>query len=134
MIAAAPRQSARSIVQDKAAGIGIPLNRRGHVLARAAARGKGASTLPGFVALLHLVDDVNAALAPHQTIGAVAITQGFQRITYFHRSILPTHWPRRPSAKRRRHMPDFALLIKTKSVFPPWILRAASNRARPAKW
>jgi hypothetical protein len=40
--------------------------------------------LAGLVALLHLIDDVNAPLAPDQAIGPVAIAQRFQRITNFH--------------------------------------------------
>jgi hypothetical protein len=42
------------------------------------------SALPSLVALLHLVDDVDAALAAYQLVGAMALAQGLQRITDFH--------------------------------------------------
>ena len=35
-------------------------------------------------ALLHLIDDVHLALAPHEAVGAVTTTQRFQRIPDFH--------------------------------------------------
>jgi hypothetical protein len=41
-------------------------------------------TLPRLEALLRLVDDIDAALAPHQAVIAMAVAQGFQRITDFH--------------------------------------------------
>jgi len=40
--------------------------------------------LAGLVALLRLVDDIDAALAAHQTVVAMAIAQRFQRVTDFH--------------------------------------------------
>jgi hypothetical protein len=42
------------------------------------------SALTGFETPLRLVDDVQAALAPHEAIAAVAGAQGLQRITDFH--------------------------------------------------
>src|SRR3979490_1544816 len=42
------------------------------------------SALAGLEAALHLVDDVNPALAADQTVGAVATTQRFQRVTDLH--------------------------------------------------
>jgi len=47
------------------------------------------SALTGFVALLRLVDDVNAALAAHQAVVAVARTKRFQRVANFH-GVTPT--------------------------------------------
>ena len=49
-------------------------------------RGDGANplSLPRLVALLRLVDDVDAPLATHEAVVAVAIAQRFQRITDFH--------------------------------------------------
>ena len=44
----------------------------------------GRLSLSRFVALLCLVDDVDAALATHKTVVAMAVAQGFQRITDFH--------------------------------------------------
>ena len=41
-------------------------------------------SLPRLVALLRLVDDVDAALATHEAVVAMAVAQGFQRITDFH--------------------------------------------------
>ena len=41
-------------------------------------------SLPRLVARLRLVDDVDAALATHEAVVAMAVTQGFQRITDFH--------------------------------------------------
>jgi hypothetical protein len=40
--------------------------------------------LPGLEALLRLVNDIDAALATHEAVVAMAVTQGFQRITDFH--------------------------------------------------
>jgi hypothetical protein len=40
--------------------------------------------LSRLVAFLRLVDDVDAAFATHEAVVAVAVTQGFQRITDFH--------------------------------------------------
>jgi hypothetical protein len=40
--------------------------------------------LAGFEATVRLVDDVNATLAAHDTVIAVAGTQGFQRVAHFH--------------------------------------------------
>jgi hypothetical protein len=40
--------------------------------------------LARFEAALRLIDDVNATLAPHDAIVAMAAAQGFQRITDFH--------------------------------------------------
>src|ERR1700728_1969785 len=40
--------------------------------------------LPRLVALLRLVDDVDATLATHEAVVAMAVAQGFQRITDFH--------------------------------------------------
>jgi hypothetical protein len=53
---------------------------------RKKARPADDSTLPGFVAPLRLVDDVDTALATHEAIVAMAVAQGFQRITDFHDS------------------------------------------------
>src|SRR5205085_2195743 len=49
-----------------------------------------ASALAGLVALLGLVDDVNAALAAHDLVVAVAPTQRLQRVADLHRSGLPS--------------------------------------------
>jgi hypothetical protein len=46
--------------------------------------GRRASALAGFEAAIGLVDDVDAALAPHQPVVAVTGTQRFQRVTDFH--------------------------------------------------
>jgi hypothetical protein len=46
-----------------------------------------ASALTGLEAALRLIDDVDAALAAHETIVAMAAAQRFQRITDFHGSI-----------------------------------------------
>jgi hypothetical protein len=43
-----------------------------------------ASTLAGLETLLRLVDDVDAALATHQAIVAMAIAQGLEGIADFH--------------------------------------------------
>ncbi len=51
---------------------------------RARSSGLRRSALPSFVALLHLVDDVDAALAAHQLVGAMTLAQGLQRIADFH--------------------------------------------------
>jgi hypothetical protein len=40
--------------------------------------------LAGLVALLHLVDDEDAALAAHQLIGAMAAQQGLEGVADFH--------------------------------------------------
>jgi hypothetical protein len=40
--------------------------------------------LASFEAPVRLIDDVDAAFTPHDTIIAVATTQRFQRITDFH--------------------------------------------------
>src|SRR5688500_9222333 len=42
------------------------------------------SALAGFVALVDLVDDVDAAAAAHQLVGPVAAHQGLERIGDFH--------------------------------------------------
>lgn len=42
------------------------------------------SALAGLETLLHLVDDVDAALAAHELVGAMARTQRFQRVTDLH--------------------------------------------------
>src|ERR1700722_19178980 len=47
-------------------------------------RGRARLTLPRLVALLRLVDDVDATLATHEAVVAMAVTQRFQRITDFH--------------------------------------------------
>lgn len=47
------------------------------------------SALAGFEPAMRLIDDVNAALAAHDTIIAVTAAQRFQRITDFHRNIPP---------------------------------------------
>jgi hypothetical protein len=47
-----------------------------------------ASTLAGLEAAMRLVDDVDAALAAHDAVVAVAAAQRFQRITDFH-GIIP---------------------------------------------
>lgn len=60
-----------------------------------------ALALPGLVALLHLVDDVNSALAAHQLVGAVARTQRFQGITNFHRSDPGNKKPGCPAGLKR---------------------------------
>jgi hypothetical protein len=44
----------------------------------------GSLTLAGLEAAMRLVNDVDAALAAHETVVAVAPAQGFQRITDFH--------------------------------------------------
>ena len=44
----------------------------------------GRLSLPGLEALLRLVDDIDAALATHEAVVAMTVTQGFQRITDFH--------------------------------------------------
>jgi hypothetical protein len=44
----------------------------------------GGLSLPSLEALLGLVDDIDAALATHETVVAMAVAQGFQRITDFH--------------------------------------------------
>jgi hypothetical protein len=41
-------------------------------------------SLPRLVARLRLIDDVDAALATHEAVVAMAVAQGFQRITDFH--------------------------------------------------
>jgi hypothetical protein len=51
--------------------------------ARAIRRNR-ASTLAGLETLLRLVDDVDAALATHQAIVAMAIAQGLEGIADFH--------------------------------------------------
>jgi hypothetical protein len=56
--------------------------------------GKAFSALTGLKAALRLIDDVDAALAAHDTIVAMAAAQGLQRIADFHglipvRAILP---------------------------------------------
>jgi hypothetical protein len=51
-----------------------------HILSLA----KRNSALAGFVALLHLVDDVDTAFAAHEPIGAVAVAQRLQGIANFH--------------------------------------------------
>ena len=43
-----------------------------------------ALALAGLVALLRLVDDIDAALAAHQLVVAMAQAQGFQGIANFH--------------------------------------------------
>ena len=45
---------------------------------------RGFLSLPGLIALLGLVDDIDPALAPHEAVVAMAIAQRFQRITDFH--------------------------------------------------
>ena len=45
---------------------------------------KGRLALPRLVARLRLVDDVDAAFAAHEAVVAMAVAQGFQRITDFH--------------------------------------------------
>lgn len=45
------------------------------------------SALTRLEARIHLVDDIDAALAANQTVGAVAAFQAFQRVLDFHRSI-----------------------------------------------
>jgi len=45
------------------------------------------SALTGLEAALGLINDVDAALSPYQTVVAVAATQGFQRIADFHRKL-----------------------------------------------
>jgi hypothetical protein len=55
---------------------------------RAAKRGAQQSALPSLKAALNLVDDVNPALAADQTVVAVATTQGLQRITDLHGTML----------------------------------------------
>jgi hypothetical protein len=45
---------------------------------------KPLSALPGFEAPIGLVDDVDAALTPHQAIVAMPAAQGFQGIADFH--------------------------------------------------
>ena len=47
-------------------------------------RAAGDLTLAGFEALVRLVDDVDATLAAHDAIVAMAAAQRFQRITDFH--------------------------------------------------
>src|ERR1700677_3337404 len=58
---------------------------------------KGRLALPRLVALLRLVDDVDAAFATHEAVVAMAVAQGFQRITDFH------DITRRSSRERRTH-------------------------------
>jgi hypothetical protein len=45
-----------------------------------------ASALPGFVAFLDFIDDINSAFAAHQLIGAMPCAQRFQGVANFHRS------------------------------------------------
>jgi hypothetical protein len=63
------------------------------ITARDAARPKYAHTphsaLAGFEPAMRLIDNVNAALAAHDTIVAVTAAQRFQRITDFHSDIPP---------------------------------------------
>jgi hypothetical protein len=43
--------------------------------------------LAGLEAPICFIDDVNASLAPHNAIIAVAPTEGFQRVTDFHSNL-----------------------------------------------
>jgi hypothetical protein len=54
--------------------------------------GRRASALAGFEAAIGLVDDVDAALAPHQPVVAVSGTQRFQRVTDFHDDLWMPVW------------------------------------------
>jgi hypothetical protein len=49
-------------------------------------RPAAASTLPGLVAFLRLINNIHSTFAAHQLIVAVPRTQGFQGVTNFHRT------------------------------------------------
>ena len=71
--------------------------------------------LPRLEALLRLIDDVDAALATHEAVVAVAIAQGFQRITDFHvrhQRFLPRGGPTADKMKAVA-MPQTAAAIKS---------------------
>jgi len=102
-------------------------------------RGDAASALalPRLVALLRLVDDVDAALATHEAVVAVAIAQGFQRITDFHVRH-QAFWPRGGATADKMKsvpMPQTAAAIKsvTKDLeqvtLNPGVNGAPSSRA-----
>jgi hypothetical protein len=77
------------------------------------AKKRKSSALTGLEALLRLVDDVDAALAAHETVVAVAIAQGLERIADFHgftRSKTLREEPRVDDF--RAPMPDSSLTIK----------------------
>ena len=103
----------------------------------------GRLSLPGLEALLRLVDDIDAALATHEAVVAMTVTQGFQRITDFHditkRSSRVGVNPRRIkmnalyASNRRRDQERAAAWVKPTSLagFPRG--RAPDNpAARPA--
>jgi hypothetical protein len=58
------------------------------------------STLAGFIALVDLVDDVDAAAPANQLVGAMAAHQGLQGIADFHRGNLKTKQKEAPRALR----------------------------------
>jgi hypothetical protein len=61
------------------------------------------STLAGLETALHLIDHVNPALAANQTVGAMAATKRFQRITDFHGTILNILKGRARQAERSKN-------------------------------
>src|SRR5829696_9785852 len=71
---------------ERSSGEASAGRRRGEAHPREA--GDGTLTLAGLVALLRLVDDVDAALAAHDLVVAVAPAQRLQRIADLHRSDL----------------------------------------------
>ena len=97
----------------------------------------GPSALTRLEALLRLVDDVDAALATHEAVVAVAIAQGFQRITDFHVRH-QAFWPRGGATADKMKsvpMPQTAAAIKsvTKDLeqvtLNPGVNGAPSSRA-----
>ncbi len=66
------------------------------------AESRKASALACLEALLGLVDDVDATLAPHDAVLAVAVAQGLERVTDLHRSSPGGAHPGRPVCVRRR--------------------------------
>ncbi len=80
-----------------------------NVKERARRSGLERSALPSFVALLHLVDDVDATLAAHQLVGAMTLAQGLQRIADFHDLSLvidPAAGPAKSGFRERLFRPD----------------------------
>src|SRR5690606_18275033 len=65
------------------------------------------SALTRLVALLDLVDDVNAAAATHELVGPVARTQRLQRVADFHLSS-PKVWKMGIGARRARTWRSYA--------------------------
>jgi hypothetical protein len=93
-----------------------------------------ASALTSFVAFLRLVDDINATLAAHELIVAMAATQRLQGITDFHRTDPRNKQPAITAGLKMNldRMPYRRVRInpKTDAASPAWSVSNA-HKARP---